>query len=42
MPIGLQLIGSPLADVKLLRAAQAFERATDFHKQRPALLNAGK
>ncbi len=36
-PVGLQLIGKPFSEDLLLRAAYAYEQATDWHKQRPAL-----
>jgi aspartyl-tRNA(Asn)/glutamyl-tRNA(Gln) amidotransferase subunit A len=36
LPIGLQLLGSHFQEQTLLRAAFAFEQATDWHKQRPA------
>ena len=32
MPVGAQLIGKPLGEETLLRAAYTFEQATDFHK----------
>ena len=32
MPVGAQLIGKPHADKTVLRAADAFQRATTFHK----------
>ncbi len=35
MPIGAQLIGQRLEDAKVLRAANAFQQATDFHKKSP-------
>ncbi len=35
LPIGLQLLAAPFAEEKLLRAAQVFERATDWHLKRP-------
>jgi aspartyl-tRNA(Asn)/glutamyl-tRNA(Gln) amidotransferase subunit A len=38
MPIGLQLMGAPLSDAKLLQVAYAFEQATKFHQQYPAIL----
>jgi len=37
LPIGLQLMGRPFGEAQLLQAAWAFEQATDWHKQRPAL-----
>lgn len=35
LPVGLQLIGRQFADSDVLRAAHAFEQATDHHKLRP-------
>jgi aspartyl-tRNA(Asn)/glutamyl-tRNA(Gln) amidotransferase subunit A len=35
LPIGLQLAGRPFEDATALRAAHAYEQATDCHKQRP-------
>jgi aspartyl-tRNA(Asn)/glutamyl-tRNA(Gln) amidotransferase subunit A len=37
MPIGLTLYGKPFDESTVLRAAQAFERATDWHRRRPEL-----
>ena len=37
LPIGLQLIGRRLAESTLLRAARAYERATEWHARRPPL-----
>jgi aspartyl-tRNA(Asn)/glutamyl-tRNA(Gln) amidotransferase subunit A len=34
LPIGLQLIGKPFAEGELLRAAYAYEQATEWHKQK--------
>jgi len=34
-PPSLQLVGRPLGEATLLRAGRAFERATDWHNQRP-------
>ena len=39
MPVGLQILGKPLADAKVLRAACAFEKATEFHNRQSALMN---
>jgi len=33
LPIGLQLIGKPFAEGELLRAAYAYEQATEWHKR---------
>ena len=37
LPIGLQLIGKAFDEATLLRAAHAYERATDWHTRRPSL-----
>jgi aspartyl-tRNA(Asn)/glutamyl-tRNA(Gln) amidotransferase subunit A len=37
MPIGLQLQAAPFEEERLLRAARMYEKATDWHKQQPAL-----
>lgn len=37
LPIGLQLIGHPRDEARLLRLAHAFEQATDYHRRAPAL-----
>ncbi|MCM2265080.1 MAG: Asp-tRNA(Asn)/Glu-tRNA(Gln) amidotransferase subunit GatA [Desulfuromonadales bacterium] len=34
LPIGLQLIGKPFAEAEILRAAYAFEQATEWHKRK--------
>lgn len=36
LPVGLQLAGGPFDDAKVLRAAHAYEQATDWHRQRPS------
>ncbi len=36
LPIGLQLLGRPLGECELFRAAHAFQEATDWHTRRPA------
>jgi aspartyl-tRNA(Asn)/glutamyl-tRNA(Gln) amidotransferase subunit A len=40
LPIGVQLVGKPLADATVLAAAHAFQQATDWHLQRPPHLSA--
>ena len=37
LPVGMQLIGPPLSEARLLGLAYAYEQATDWHKARPAL-----
>ncbi len=37
LPIGLQLIAGPFAEDTILRAAYAYEQATDWHTRRPKL-----
>jgi len=37
LPIGLQLIGKPHDEARLLRLARAFEQATDYNRQTPDL-----
>ena len=37
LPIGLQLAGRPFEDATVLRAAHAYEQATDWHDRRPSL-----
>ncbi len=37
MPIGLQLIGKPFAEERLLQIAHAYEQSTSWHQQRPPL-----
>jgi aspartyl-tRNA(Asn)/glutamyl-tRNA(Gln) amidotransferase subunit A len=37
LPIGLQLLGKPFGEATLLKAAHAYEQATPWHKERPAL-----
>ena len=40
LPIGLQLLGRMFDEQTLLRAADAYERATDWHHQRPDAVDA--
>jgi aspartyl-tRNA(Asn)/glutamyl-tRNA(Gln) amidotransferase subunit A len=37
LPIGLQLLGKPLDEVKILPIAHAYEQSTDWHKRRSPL-----
>ncbi|MGC2942084.1 MULTISPECIES: amidase family protein [unclassified Brevibacterium] len=37
LPVGVQIVAKPGADVELLRVAHAFEAATGHHSRRPAL-----
>ncbi len=37
LPIGVQLVGPPLAEPILIRAGAAFQRVTDHHARHPAL-----
>src|SRR5204863_1072992 len=37
LPIGLQILGAPFAEEKLLRVARMFEKQTDWHTKRPSL-----
>ncbi len=37
LPIGLQLGGKPFDELTVLRAAHAYEQATDWHQRRPQL-----
>ena len=37
LPMGLQIVGRPFDEETVLRAAQAFESATDWHLRRPQL-----
>jgi aspartyl-tRNA(Asn)/glutamyl-tRNA(Gln) amidotransferase subunit A len=37
LPVGLALVGRRFAEATVLRAAHAFQRATDWHERRPAL-----
>ncbi len=37
LPIGLQLVGKPFDEAAVLRAAYAYEQATDWHRSRPPI-----
>ena len=40
LPIGLQIVGRPFDEATVLRVADAYQRATDWHARRPAGLAA--
>ena len=37
LPVGLQVLGKPFDEGKILRVAHAFQQATDWHLRRPSL-----
>lgn len=37
LPVGLQLLGRPLEEARLLQIAHAYEQSTEWHRNRPAL-----
>jgi aspartyl-tRNA(Asn)/glutamyl-tRNA(Gln) amidotransferase subunit A len=37
LPIGIQVMGRPFEDAKVLGIASAYEQATDWHNQHPVL-----
>ena len=37
LPIGLQLLGAPFTEERVLRLGQAYQQATDWHRRSPAL-----
>ena len=37
LPIGLQLMGAAFQEARVLRVAQAYEQATEWHRKRPVL-----
>jgi aspartyl-tRNA(Asn)/glutamyl-tRNA(Gln) amidotransferase subunit A len=37
LPLAFQIVGKPFDEATVLRVGHAFEQATDFHRQRPAL-----
>ena len=37
LPVGMQIMGRPLGEETILRAAYAYEQTTEWHKMRPAL-----
>jgi aspartyl-tRNA(Asn)/glutamyl-tRNA(Gln) amidotransferase subunit A len=40
LPIGLQLLGKPLDEPRILQIAHAYEQSTDWHKARPPIASA--
>jgi len=40
LPVAIQLVGKPFQEPTLFRIADAFEKATPFRSQRPALVSA--
>ena len=40
LPVGLQLLGKPLNEGRILQIAHAYEQSTDWHKARPSIANA--
>ena len=38
LPVAIQLVGKPFQEPTVLRVADAFEKATEFRNQRPALV----
>jgi aspartyl-tRNA(Asn)/glutamyl-tRNA(Gln) amidotransferase subunit A len=42
LPVGLALVGPRLGEATALRAAHAFQRATDWHERRPELATRGE
>jgi aspartyl-tRNA(Asn)/glutamyl-tRNA(Gln) amidotransferase subunit A len=41
LPVGMQLIGRAFSEATLLRAAYAWQRATDYHEKRPKEISNG-
>ncbi|UFP95021.1 amidase [Gloeobacter morelensis] len=37
LPIGLQIVGAPFAEIKVLTLAHAYERATGWHSRKPTM-----
>ena len=37
LPIGMQIVGRPFDEATVLRAADAYQRLTDWHARRPVL-----
>jgi len=41
LPVSIQLIGKPFEEATVFRAAHAYEQATEWRKQRPAMAKLG-
>jgi aspartyl-tRNA(Asn)/glutamyl-tRNA(Gln) amidotransferase subunit A len=39
LPIGLQLLGKPLDEARILQIAHAYEQSTNWHKARPVIVS---
>jgi aspartyl-tRNA(Asn)/glutamyl-tRNA(Gln) amidotransferase subunit A len=37
LPVGLQIMGRPLAEKQIMQIGLAFQRSTDWHMRRPDL-----
>jgi len=37
LPLAFQMVGKPFDEAGVMRVGHAFEQATDFHRQRPAV-----
>ncbi len=37
LPLAFQIAGKPFDEAGVMRVGHAFEQATDFHRQRPAI-----
>ncbi|MCA1657829.1 MAG: hypothetical protein LC627_00850, partial [Verrucomicrobiaceae bacterium] len=37
LPIGLQLLGKPMDEARILQVAHAYEQSTDWHRKKPPL-----
>jgi aspartyl-tRNA(Asn)/glutamyl-tRNA(Gln) amidotransferase subunit A len=40
LPIGMQIVGAPFSENRIISFAREFQRRTDFHKQHPAPISA--
>ena len=38
LPLGMQIVGRPFGEATILRVGHAYERATEWHGRRPALV----